>query len=1610
MTSILERVPSRVRSLLSLPVLRPVAISMLFLAMVILGTIGISRMPVELVPSFEGNVITVRFARPGSTDEVVEREILLPLMSRISGLGGVIDDHATISRSLGSLTLVFHPLTNMKVRERQVKDIASILVRQQPKNSTYINVGNSAGNGQLGAAGNRTVMQLLVTSEGLHSDAIYDIASDRIEPRLASVPGVATAQLQGGGGRQVNIFVDPDAAVALGISLGDVRGAIANSLGQVASVGTLDSGNGRTNVMVDGQVDSINHIRNARVDPARGVTVTHISTIELGYALGETRLRYNGNPAIRLQVFQEPGSNLVKVGKALEKRIEEVRREIQHFGLGLEILNNQAEIIDNQIDRVYKLGFIGLAIALVVLFLFLRRWRAVLVVGISVPVSVTFALAGLYLLGQTVNLLTLFGLTMAIGLLVDNSVVVYESILRGLERGLSTVQATRIGLRKTVRAIVAASVTTTIVFLPIFIVGLEDPILQQQVETLAIAVILPIIASMLVAVGLVPLLAHKLAAPAAFKRIQQRREVRKLRGGFRTPEPMKILLSGFAAKAIRHPASWIAGTIILVLATLVSTLAFNLVAVGGLAREAEQANNIFVPIRVHENKRAELDQIEQHIQVIEEILLDTAGVESIQSSVNVQRVSLDIAFVDINDRPDDFRASEFRPLVDRIIQEKNMTDVFDLVGVYRGYRGGWSGQGYYGGSWFRGTPKEVIVSGPDPKLLYEVAHDISTRLREHPRVQSAEVPITRSSPELWIEPNRRALEAFGLTLQQAMSFVDLSGRGSGSTQINFPLSNGREIPIYIELESARDRNVALRELREMHVQTPNGALPVTELASIRQGTPPATITYRKGRRELPVNYSLDDDVPDSGPERVAIEENVKEFIRQIPLPAGYVVDTPSEGEQFSYAKKLVLPVLGLLFLVLAFTFESLAVPVLIFLAIPLVIVGSLWGLILTGTPFEFFAYLGFFVLAGLSINPSILLLDRMQQFSRAGFTRGGAAFASVLERTRPVLMTTATTVAALFPLAITTGRENEMWPPFAIVVMGGLVSSAILTLIIIPVGYVFLKRLDETFGRLGAWLMIGWMTLTIGTVFVFVEFAGLKAFFWQIVCSVLIGGFYLGLIVLIFRRVELPEPEARDGPPKLVVTYLRKIYGLPGAIRRALNSRKEFVAKVLEAKGTIFTRAETLERTMVLLILAFGFSAIGWINNAGGWKLMFWLAASAFLALICVEIRKFRGYVTPEGVHVRGGIEGFFKILLPWIAVLSFCYLEIVNPVYLNDEPARTNWFWPIVFSTLLLFGQMVRRNALQQSTGKIAPRVTRGFLKYPRTWYRRMTLKLGGLDLPGKEIHALSSVSFTATKGMIGILGPNGAGKTTLLRQLAGILDPTRGNVRYGGVSLGPIRNVLARWVGYLPQDAGLPRNLSSREYLAYYAALYEIPPEERAERVRTLLKEVGLGDKIDEKIGSLSGGMRQRVAVARTLLRLPSIIIVDEPTVGLDPRERIRFRNLLSRLAASRIVLFSTHVVEDVAISCDRVLVIAKSRLRFDGSPTDLAQQATDKVWEVELEPGASFELPTGATLAEESPTPAGGKLQRIVAAVSPSERAKSIGPRPEDGYLWLLAQAET
>ena len=362
----------------------------------------------------------------------------------------------------------------------------------------------------------------------------------------------------------------------------------------------------------------------------------------------------------------------------------------------------------------------------------------------------------------------------------------------------------------------------------------------------------------------------------------------------------------------------------------------------------------------------------------------------------------------------------------------------------------------------------------------------------------------------------------------------------------------------------------------------------------------------------------------------------------------------------------------------------------------------------------------------------------------------------------------------------------------------------------------------------------------------------------------------------------------------------------------------------------------------------------------------------------------------------------------PWMALGVFTWLELPEPARMGD--ARViEYSLSIVAAVVLALGQAIRRSARRQASGAIPRRVSRGALRHPRSLWRRLAWRAGGFDLPVQPVRALAGVTFTVERGMVGVLGPNGAGKTTLLRQLAGVLDPTRGTIALGRVPLHVIQRYLARWVGYLPQDAGLPGSLTPREYLSYFAALYDLPRELRRERVETLLEEVGLSEKLDEPIKALSGGMRQRVAVARTLLRLPAVIIVDEPTVGLDPRERIRFRNLLSRLARERIVLFSTHVVEDVAVACERVLVLAGGRLLFDGEPRTLADAARGKVWEVRTPPDVELELPPGAIRAEATAAGDGSAVHRVLAEARPTAEARPLEAVLEDGYLWMLGGAE-
>ncbi len=1582
----------------SIPVRRPVATAMFFLGIFLLGAVAWQRIPVELLPAVSGEELFVRFNRPGSEPEVVEREILLPIEARVRELSGVEETFAEVRGSRGNFQVRFARGTDLKVRELELRRVAAELVRTQPR-GTSIEVDSQ----DLEAMSRFVMFAQVIGMEDRNS--LLDFVDEQITPRLAAVPGVSRVMAGGGAPLEMTVRLDPDRCAALGIAPSQVMAALSRTVRRLAFLGGAEDEAGRTAVVLDGRPRGVVSLAETRIDPNRPVLLRHVAEVDFGTGREEMLFRVNSNPTVAMVIFQEEDANLIRLGRALRAKMDELRAEFEPYGLDFIVNFDSAEMVEEQLDRLKRLAFSGFLIALAVLFLFLRQWRAVAVVAVAVPASLLTALALLLLLGQTINLITLFGLAVGIGMLVDNSIVVYEATQRRLERGASPDGAAEEGIRRTVRAILAASLTTCVVYLPIAIVDFESALARSLLEVLAISILVPLAASVLVAVGLVPLLARKLAAPAALARLKKLRERRQKQGGLLPPFRPRELFGGLLMVALRRPGGWVTGVIAAVLITLF--FAIPMVVIGTISREPEEAEEIRFSVDL--DTGGTLESAAGSFERLELAVMALDGVRMVESVVAETGGTLTVHLLPKEERPEEVNAARIRETV--------RTEAQGLQGVevsteQAGFGGGGGGGGGRGGgnslaSMFGQGPAEVILSGPDSQELRALAREIEEQLESIPEIAHAQVGSRSGQDELRVIPDERALAAFGLTADQVLPALNIVRREGVVMQTGFTMYDGREVPMTIRREEST-LGLGGDDLRELRLATAAGVMSLDDIAAVSKMPPPPTIVHHNGRREISVFYRFDSAAPATGPSRQSLEQEVREAIQAIHRPTGYTLEAPQAEESFNWFKKILLPVLLLLFAVLAVTFESLTLPLLVMLALPLTVLGATWALVFSHTPVDMMAMVGVLSLIGVTVNPAILLVDRMQTRAwEGGRPPGAAALAAVRERTRPVLMTAATTVAGLWPLALVTGKDNEIWPPFATVMMGGLITSTLLTLMVIPVGFVFLHRLDRLFGRLGPWIVMTWGIATTAIMWPLIAQDVISSLTWRVVATILVAAVLLGVAVLIFRRPEFPKPDCSEGPPQVDVRFLHKIYGRPGPIGRAWRSTDRFVEKVRRRGGIAFDPRHARDRLLPLALLLTGALYLAFSLQTVFWRLIFLFLSSGLLSALLKAVRRARGAVDDLGRVRPGGPEGAAAAMAPW-AALSCAVMSFYLLPWLAEGRIRMPLWLVITLTLLVPVVQLGRRTALRITSGEITDRLSEGRLRRSRTVWRKLCRRLFGLDLPREQVHALANVRFTAKRGMVGILGPNGAGKTTLLRNLAGILDPSVGQITLGGVPLKRLRRYLARWVGYLPQDFGLPGNLTAREYLDYYALHYEIrPPEERQARVQQLLKEVGLADRADERIGSFSGGMRQRVAVARTLLRLPPVIIVDEPTVGLDPRERIRFRNLLARLAEGRVVLFSTHVVEDVEVACERVIVFSRGRIVFDGEPTGLADEARGRVWTAKLREG-KIDLPESALIVDQ--VPAGEIVHtRILSDRQPCEGATPAKPSLEDGYLWLVRDVE-
>ena len=554
------------------------------------------------------------------------------------------------------------------------------------------------------------------------TNTLRDFVEENIQSRIASVQGVGNVLVFGGAPEEITVRIDSDKCSALGISPQSVSETLSRSVQRLRYLGGLEDGLKRKPVMLDGRPKGTFELDELRISPDKPVLIRHVADVSKGVGRQDTIYRLNSKPSVALLVFKDEEANLVELGRDLRSRIKELREEFRPYGVDFLVGQDAADMIEVQINRLKKLAVSGFIISLVILYLFIRRPRAVTVVAVSVPVSLLGSMAFLYVGGYTINIVTLIGLAMGVGMLVDNSIVVYEAVQRRLERGVEPDRAATEGIKVTFKAILAATATTAIVFLPVFFL-IDDGMMRGVMKLLAAAILIPLGSSLLVAVGLVPLLSRKFAAPAALAHLDAVKKRKELYAGLPAPDKWRDLFSGVLKNSLRRPATWLTVITAVVMVTVIIGLPW--VMIGNRNQEAREADQVILSIEVPSGDS--LESISRSMYSLEQTAMKIEGVDSVESMVQEKNSSLTIRFVDREIRPRELSA----PLVRRKITEASRTlKGFSIKAENSSGQNGGGRQGGGMGS-LMGSASEIVLSGPDTKKLMDIAGSVKERLETH---------------------------------------------------------------------------------------------------------------------------------------------------------------------------------------------------------------------------------------------------------------------------------------------------------------------------------------------------------------------------------------------------------------------------------------------------------------------------------------------------------------------------------------------------------------------------------------------------------------------------------------------------------------------------------------------------------------------------------------------------------------------------------------------------------------------------------------------------------------------------------------------------------------
>ena len=1558
---------------------------MLFIGLTLLGYISYRLLPVELMPNAELPMLYVQIQSRIEVDPTyMENQAVIPIEGAIGTMEGIESMESYINNNSASIQVNFKQNVNFKYTFLKLQEKIDLVSSSLDEN--FFVVVNKVDIQQL----TNQFMELQIRGSG-GVDRVRNIVDQEITSEMENIDGVASVAVYGGKERSIEVTYDAAACEAYGITPAQIRNAISSNSQNRTFAGYLHDANKQYFVHVTAEYDKVSDIENIVVADGP-IYLRDVADVFFGVKEETSISRVNGLDAVSMRLVSDSQANLIDLSHRVNEEIAKLNEKLAAKDVQLVVQTNTAETMEDNIDQMIDLAMVGGLLAIFVLWMFLKNLKIVSFIALAIPISVFTAFNLFYAFNISLNSLTLVGLVLAIGMLLDNSIVVLENIYRLSGNRFDAERAVTQGTQEVWRSIVAATLTTVTVFLPfVFSTNYMIKLLGNHI---GVSIISTLMVSLFVALLLIPMAAHVLLRG---KR-QHNIFYEKVTTNNRIIQIYILLLKA----SMRVPGRTIIGAIVVFFLTVFIVLA---ISVNNLSEVEETQFSIYVTMPTGST----LDATDQVVTEVESRLNDIEEKKDLMATIEEEEAILTFIlkddYKDINDRTIAEIKSDVEKRIDNISQAEISLEAPTSSSSFRGGGGGGGRSGTQGFAQFMGigsNQERIVIKGENFEVMKGVAEDLLYYIEDLESIRRANISVANNRPEVHLYFNQLLLTEYGVTLNNITSELATFSR-EFTAGVNFKQGTDEyEIVVKEKLPDGveeEDNEKGMEDLRRLPISNNQGATyDLQDLAQLVYSDGMASITRVNQEKQIELTYRFVDEAEQSKDLLEAYRLEIDDIIGSYKLPSGVAIEVVHEEDQYSEFKFLIGAAFILILMILASVFESISTPFVLMFSIPLAAIGSFLALIFTGNSlFNANTLMGFIILIGVVVNNGIILIDFTNILRKRGYRKSRALMTAGLSRVRPILITAITTIVALFPLAMGQAEYvGAIGAPFAITVIGGLALSTLLTLVFIPTLYAGLENALDWIKSLHWGLKTGIaVTYVVGSFIIYYE---VESFLWQLLDYMLLFLLVPGIIAFVMTSLRQASEKVIDEKEPIVIK-IRKLVKIYDRDSRFVREWKSGI-KIRERAGLINDYKHIRDfYELVWQLPLFGFLVYFTFFYLES-NLWMWILSHGvyfFLFLLWTPINQ-----VLINRHEATGKQFYLK-LKKWIFNLIYW---AVPAVFLFVFYTNWNNIGMVIFVGIIWFLLLIIYSSAEYIHNKnVNVARIEGRFGTLRRGYFTMVRQIPVIGKRKKPFRALNGVSLEIKTGMFGLLGPNGAGKSTMMRIITGILEQSYGKIWINGMDTQKYREELQGLIGYLPQAFGTYENMSAWEFLDYQAILKGIKDTTiRNERLEYVLKNVHMWERRNDKIGSFSGGMKQRIGIAQILLNLPRILVVDEPTAGLDPRERIRFRNLLVELSRERIVIFSTHIIEDISSSCNQVAVINRGNLKYFGTPSDMVNMGNKFVWQFSL-PAKEFDNFANKQMIVHHMRDGENIRVRCLAIEQPTPDAVNVSPHLEDAYLCLL-----